>query len=191
MKLFFRVKFFNMREQLYAIRKFYPRSRFALGDLALGLCSLFFNPYRMCKTIYGETPIRIFQKIAEAAQLGPKDQYVELGSGRGKTCFWAAIFIGCKVKGVEWVPFFVRLSKALFKEAAFVCESMFDTDLFHADVVYYYHLDKNLARFETMQPGSRLITISEPLESNSFAVQRIIDVEFPWGVTQAYIQKRL
>ncbi len=191
MKLFFRVKFFHLREQLYVIRNFYRSPRFALMDLLLGLSSLFFNPYRICKTTYGETPIRNFKQIAAAADLSCEDHYLELGSGRGKTCFWAAHFIGCKVKGVESVPLFVFLSKILFKNARFVCESMFETDLKKATVVYYYHLEGKSPRFETMRPGSRLITISEPIESAAFTVIKSLDVEFPWGTTQAYIHKRI
>ncbi len=191
MKLFFRVKYFNLSQQLYVIRHFYRRPRFAAVDLALGFCSLFFNSYRICKTTYGETPLRTFQQIALAADLSSEDHYLELGSGRGKTCFWASHFIGCKVKGVESVPLFARLSKALFQEAIFVCESMFETDLSKADVVYYYHLEGKLPRFETMRPGSRLVTISEPIDSQAFALVKSIDVEFPWGTTQAYIQKRV
>jgi hypothetical protein len=189
-KLFFRIKQFNLRQQIYVIRNFYHRPRFALADLALGLCSLFFNPYRICKTTYGETPIRTFCHIVEAANLSSEDQYLELGSGRGKTCFWAALFIGCKAKGVEAVPLFARLSQALFKEAIFVCGSMFETDLSQADVIYSYHLEEKQPCFETMKPGSRLITISEPLDSPAFDVIKSLDVEFPWGMTQAYVQKR-
>lgn len=175
---------------MYTIRHFYRNPRFALGDLALGACSLFFNPYRVCKTTYGETPLRVFRELAAAAELSAADRYIELGSGRGKSCFWAATFIGCEVKGVEWTPLFVWLSKTLFKNGQFVRESMFETDLTKATVVYYYHLDEQRPPFETMQPGARLITISEPLESEAFVVLKTLDVEFPWGTTQAYIHKR-
>ena len=190
MKIFFKVKCYNVRAQFYVLRHFYRRPRFAFGDLLLGIISLFLNPYRICKTVYGETPIRTFKKIAQAANLSPQDLYLELGSGRGKTCFWAALFIGCQVKGVESVPLFVRLSKALFGKAMFVCESMFDTDLSTADVVYYYHLDEKRPQFERMRPGARLVTISEPIESGAFEITQILDVEFPWGMTQAYVHLR-
>lgn len=190
-KVFFQVKFFNALEQLYVIRHFYFSPRFIAADLLLGVVSLFFNPYRVCKTVYGETPIRTFQQIALAANLSSQDYYLELGSGRGKTCFWAALFIGCKVKGIEAVPLFVRLSKRLFKEADFVCESMFETDLSEADVIYYYHLDEKAPHFERMRPGTRLITISEPVRSAAFSLIKTLDVKYPWGTTQAYIHRRV
>ena len=162
-----------------------------IRDLLLGLSSLFLNPYRLCKTTYGETSLRAFRQMAAAARLSSQDLYLELGSGRGKTCFWAAELFGCKVKGVEIVPFFVRLSKALFKKATFVCESMFETDLSEADLIYYYHLDEERPHFEAMRKGARLITISEPIDSEAFRVIKTLEVEFAWGVTEAYIQVRI
>jgi hypothetical protein len=41
-----------------------------------------------------------------------------------------------------------------------------------------------------MPPGSRLITISEPLDSDLFEVTHQISVIFPWGETEGYIQVR-
>jgi len=190
LNLFFRVKLFHIREQIHVIVSFYRCPSFALTDLLLGFCSLFFNPYRMANGIYGETPLRTFRQLILAADLSSKDHYIELGSGRGKSCLWLKHFIGCKVTGIESVSLFVRLSKFLSKEAHFVQKSMFEVNLSEATVVYYYFFDHRWPLFETMQAGARLITISEPFPSDAFEITHVLDIEFPWGVTQGYIQIR-
>jgi cyclopropane fatty-acyl-phospholipid synthase-like methyltransferase len=91
---------------------------------------------------YGETPLSTFSKMAQAAEISSKDHYIELGSGRGKTCIWAALFLGCSVTGYEWVPLFADLSKALCRllrlPAQFEQVSLFKADLSQATVVYVY-----------------------------------------------------
>ena len=205
--LFFKTKFFLIKEQWWTIVYYYKCPRFALYDLSLGLCTLFFNPYRHCRKFlekkgvpivhgYGQTPLRTFSKIAEAAQMTSCDHYLELGSGRGKTCVWASLFIRCQVSGIEWVPLFFSLSKALsilFRLGAhFEQKSMFEVDLEGVTVAYIYstQLTKRQIKeipFSSMAPGSRLITISEP--HPDFPISKTIPVIFPWGETNAFIQE--
>lgn len=203
------MKWFLLREQLFVLWLYYRNIRFALIDSLLGLIALFFNPYRACRKFlqnkgetdiytYGETPLRTFHKLARAAHLSPQDRYVELGSGRGKTCLWTTLFVGCSVQGIEWVPSFIRLSRLCARIAQapvqFTLGSLFEADLSQATVVYFYgiHLDTEplLGQFALMPKGSRLITVSEPFSSDLFEVTREELVSFPWGETEAYIQVR-
>ena len=204
MKLFFRTKCFLWKEQGRVVLRYYSSLKFAFLDLALGACTLFFNPYRICRKFlekrgetdvhaYGETPLSAFQTLAASAELTAQDHYVELGSGRGKTCLWAAHFVGCTVEGFEWVPLFVRLSETLARlfhlPAQFHCQSMQDVDLRKATVVYLYTFDPPRSLL-TMQPGARLITISEPFHSDAFQLIQTVPIAFPWGDTEAYVQQR-
>ncbi len=208
MLLYFRVKGFLIREQINTVKR-YTNVRFAVADLLLGFFSLFYNPYRTCRKflerrgesevdLYGETPLRVFDQLMEAAQLSPNDRYVELGSGRGKSCFWAAAHYRCPVLGVDWVPRFVNLSNLIAKvakiPAQFRRESFFDVDLSDATVVYLYgiHLtdeqfDAMTKCFEKMKKGSRVVTIGQSLTSKQFALSHSVTVHFPWGETEAYI----
>lgn len=210
--LFLRVKAFQYREQWRTIRCYYGKPRFALADLMLGVSVFFFNPYRTCRKFlqkkneswihaYGETPLRLFEKLASAAKLTHKDTFVELGSGRGKLCFWAALFIGCKVDGIEWVPSFVRLSTFiswLFSiSARFHLQSIFNVDLSKATAVYVYaiHLSEKYMQelaiqCERMAKDSALIIIGEPIASKLFTIEEVHKALFPWGETEAYIQRR-
>lgn len=199
-----------MREQLRVIVHYYFRSwRFALLDFVFGLVALVVNPYRVCRKFlerrgeanvfaYGETPLTEFEKLMKAAQLTAEDTYVELGSGRGKTCFWAALFVGCKVRGVEWIPRFVRIARRVARvlriQAEFSQGSILETSLMDAGVVYFYGIDRDveplIPLFEQMAPGARLVTISEPVPSGKFVVQRVVQMMFPWGTTEAFIHLR-
>lgn len=135
--------------------------------------------------------------MAQAAEISSKDHYIELGSGRGKTCIWAALFLGCSVTGYEWVPLFADLSKALCRllrlPAQFEQVSLFKADLSQATVVYLYSTqlsDEELLKIPlaTLPSGARLITISAP--HPDFSVTQTIPVTFPWGDTIAYIHKK-
>ena len=109
----YRVKKANFRFQWETVRLYYRKSwRFALSDLSLGFASLFFNPYRTCRkngSIYGETPPASLRRIASFCDLTSQDSWLELGSGRGKGCFWISHFIGCETVGIEKVPLFITL----------------------------------------------------------------------------------
>ena len=174
--------------------RYYRSWKFAALDLSLGFCSLFFNPYRTCRKFlakrgerevytYGETPLTVFAELAREVELGQDDLYLELGSGRGKTCMWAAHFIGCESVGVEWVPLFARLSSALawvFRlKACFRSQSILETDVTGATVVYLYvleHREQLVQHLRNLKPGARLITISEPLDDDAFLVLKTVPV---------------
>ena len=204
-RIFFRTKVFLLREQGKVIWRYYRSLKFSLLDLTIGFCTLFFNPYRTCRKflekrgetdvhVYGETPLTAFHALTEALQLNSSDHYIELGSGRGKTCLWAAHFIGCTVEGIEWVPLFARLSQLLARlfrlPAQFYCKSLLDADLTRATVVYLYEFSSPAIPLSQMQPGARLITISEPVNSDDFELMQTVPLIFPWGETEAYIQKK-
>ncbi len=206
--LYIQSKKFLIKEQYKTVRNYYYKPRFVLYDLAQAITCFFINPYRCCRRFlqkkgvqnidgYGETPLSTFEKLVTSANLSSKDYYVELGSGRGKTCVWASQFIGCQSRGIEWVPHFAKFSKFLSRlfgiPVQFCQESMFETDLTAATVVYIYstHLsEEELLKIPlaAMAVGSKLITISQP--HPDFRVIQVIPVIFPWGDTIAYIQEK-
>ena len=199
MKGYFQVKLFQLREQVRVIFRYYRNVRFALVDLGFCFFAFFFNPYRICRKFtgthsYGETPLTTFAEIAKAAGLTKEDVFVDLGSGRGKLCFWASLWIGCECRGIEQVPNLVRQSKWLTK--AFRVPVRFDqgkmetADLSHATVVYLYTIEWDETLLMQMQHGARLITIGAPVDLEGFAVVKTVEARYPWGIADAYIQKR-
>lgn len=185
-------------DRLHNLRHYFKSPKFALIDLAFGLVALFLNPYRTCRKFnqkkrekniyaYGETPLATYQRIAEQCQVGPQDTWIEMGSGRGKGCFWLTHFIGCKVVGIEWVPQFVyiaRILKALFrmKNIRFEMKDMGKADISTATFIYLYG---NWPKLE-IPNGSKVITVSEPLPD--LRVIKSFWVRYPWGRTAAFLQ---
>ena len=96
-------------------------------DLALLMSYLFQNPYKISKNFliarheteiyaYGETPLTSLEKIARSAKLTDRDVVLELGCGRGRTCFWLRSFIGCKVIGVDFIGTFIDKANQVKKK---------------------------------------------------------------------------
>lgn len=186
------------QQQLLTLKHYYPKSlRFALLDLALGTASLCFNPYRICRKRrlgpYGETPLTTLHRIAQFCQLSSSDCWVELGSGRGKGCFWLSLFIGCRTLGIEAIPLFSRLSRFLaflFRiPSRFQCANFHETDLSQATHIYLYSTcmsEEELASLSEKIPlQAKVITISSPMPSCTLLGS--FSVSFPWGNTEAYL----
>lgn len=210
---YLKIKKKQFLEQLFVIKRYYPKStRFACADLCLQLLAFAFNPYRVSRKFlqkkgekniyaYGETSLKTLHKIASFGELSAEDVFLDLGSGRGKGCFWVASFVGCKVIGVEWVPLFVRCSQALakicrFRSVQFFCKSFYEIDFSEATFVYLYgtsmqdaEIEKLLIKMENgLKAGAKVVTVSEPLPRGfSFKEKKRFPLEFPWGVTDAYL----
>ncbi len=200
MKVFLQVKIFQLREQMRVIFRYYRNVRFALVDLGFCFFAFFCNPYRICRKFtgthsYGETPITTFAELAKAAGLVKEDVFVDLGSGRGKLCFWSSLWIGCESRGVEQVPGLVRQSKWLAKAfrvpVCFDQEKMETADLSYATVVYLYTMEWDETLLLEMPPGARLITVGAPVDLDGFAVVKIVEAKYPWGTTEVFIQRRV
>jgi hypothetical protein len=199
-KLFFLVKFFQLKEQLRVILHYYRSIRFAVVDLAFCVSAFFSNPYRMCRKFtgahsYGETPISTFAKMVESAEVTAEDRFVDLGSGRGKLCFWLALWVGCSCTGIEQVPGFVHQAKFLARlfrvPARFHLASIQSVNLSDATVVYLYTMEWDETLLLQMARGARLITIGAPVANNVFQLLHTLRVAYPWGTANAYIQRRL
>lgn len=207
---FFRIKARIWRDQTAAVRRYYKKPRFALTDLSFGLLSLFSNPYRTCRKFlekrgepdvyaYGETPLTTYEQLAAACELKSGDHWLELGSGRGKGCFWVTEFFGCQATGIEWVPQFVRNAhffKLLFryKKAAFEGKNLEEADFATATVVYLYStclsnetIGRLAEKMKDLPPGARVISISEPLQCDWLPLIKTFPVRYPWGDTEAFL----
>jgi SAM-dependent methyltransferase len=178
-------------------------------DFVLRALYLFENPFRICRKafekrgekeihMYGETPLALWKKIAEAASITKEDCFLDLGSGRGLLCFWTRLVIGSTVIGVDWVPTFIQRARwcsSIFRisDIRFLCCSLKEAPLDKATVLYLYtyHPDEELLDFSQLSPGARVITVSEPLSCKGFRVSKIIEMKFPWGKTEVYINDLL
>jgi hypothetical protein len=204
---FYRIKKANLRFQRETIRLYYRKSwRFAVTDLALGFASLFFNPYRICRKkgfVYGETPPSSLHRIAAFCQLTSEDCWLELGSGRGKGCFWISELIGCRAIGIEKISLFFHLSRALRclfgkRRLSFIRKEMADADFSAATCVYLYSTcmsEEDLGALTQKMAGlpknAKVVSVSAPLPKTAHLVPAgSFPLIFPWGETEAYVHIR-
>lgn len=205
MQLFWKTKLSLWRDQLKTIFSFYRNPRSALADLLLGAAYLFSNPFRICRRhlekkgegnihMYGETPLSVWKEIAQLADLGPGDTFIDLGCGRGKLCFWSATWIGCRTIGVDWVSPFIRRGSFLARlqglsRLQFFERSLSKAELQGATVLYLYTFHPEEESLD-LPKGCRVITVSEPLSHPFFRILASKTVSFPWGEAEVFVQSR-
>lgn len=207
-KLYFQVKWFQLKEQAKVIR-YYRKLRFFLADTLLISLSFFMNPYRVIRKSkqnlgpYGETPLTTLSKIISHLDLDEKETIYELGCGRGRSLFYLASFTPCKVIGIEKFSLFLFFANKIrsllrYKNISFLEKDFTLCDFSDADVVYLYGTalsDKEVASLsdslQSLPKGGRVITISFSLQTNLFTVEKQLPVVFSWGSTTAYIQRKI
>jgi hypothetical protein len=123
--------------------------------------------------IWMPTPQELVDRMLDAAQLGPDDYLVDLGSGDGRTVITAAKR-GARAHGIEYNADMVALSRRNAKAegvsglATFEQGDIFETDFSKATVLTLFLLpDLNLRlrpAILNMKPGTRVV-------SNSFTME--------------------
>jgi len=149
---------------------------------------------------FGETPLTTLDQICRKCGVTKDDVVFELGCGRGITCFWLNIWLGCEVVGVEYIPEFVEIAQSIvqschLKRIRFRLEDMFETDLTGATVVYLYgtcleeiEIQKMADKFSELPPGTKIITTSYSLSEYypSLQVTQQFQGRFAWGLADIY-----
>lgn len=213
--------FFGIKMRLYLFWQatyslFLYRSnwRFVKADLLLSAFYLFQNPYSICRSylenrgledihVYGETPLYAFEAACKKFQISKNQVFYELGSGRGKLCFWASSYFGFdRVVGIEENPIFFSKAEKLrallcIDNMSFVCQDILRIDYEKADIIYLYStsmsdnfLKQLLKAFQKLKPGAIVISVSEPLKSELFELQDKLLAQFPWGKTHLFCNKK-
>lgn len=207
----------NLVEFCKVVYKYYTNLNFLKIDASLLVLYIYNNPFSISKRFlmkkgevdihtYGETPLTTIDKIASEINIQKKDVVYELGSGRGRCCFWLHSFIGCKVVGVEYIPEFVERSKQIRKEwklsqIEFRNDDMLKADLSDATVIYLYgtcypdeFIKQLINKLKKLPSGTKIVTVSYPLTDyitdQSFKILKHFPAEFTWGTADVYYQVR-
>lgn len=210
----FVVFFRNAFEYSKVVIRYYGSWKFLKADISLILMYFFHNPFSISKRFlqnkgekevhaYGETPLTSLEIIAREAQIGPKDIVYELGSGRGRCCFWLNSFTGCSVVGIEQVPDFVERAnrirnKLKIQKVTFINQDFCDVDLSPATLCYLYGtclddltIKKLIDKFSHLAIGTKIITISFSLadytNASWFETMKHFTVQYTWGTADAYV----
>jgi len=216
--LIFKIALFNSIEYIKTLCNYYSNPLFRRWDLSLISSYLFFNPFTISRHFleskgehnlyqYGETPLSTLDLIAKKLELSTDDHFVDLGSGRGRCCFWIRAFYDCKTTGVEQIPFFTEkahhiVQKYQIEHLRFINDDFLTMDLSFASIIFLYGSNLEDERIQALcqhlsilQPGTRFVSISFPLsdfsEAGIFETIDEFDGVFPWGTTTIFIQKRL
>lgn len=208
------VKKRNFVEFIKVAAHYYHNREFFKIDSSLLFAYFFNSPYTISKRFltdkgeqdiyaYGETPLTTFDFISKECRLTAKDTVFELGCGRGRTSFWLHCFLGCKVVGIEYIPDFIEYAnnikdKFAVKDVEFRCQDMLQTDFLGGTVFYLNGTSFDEAfvgqlttKFKTLPSGTKIITISYPLEESEhsvFEVMKRFPAQFTWGTADVYLQ---
>jgi hypothetical protein len=162
------------REQCY--RQFSPKSGQAGKDV-----------------IWVPTLDELVHSMLKAANVGPNDYVIDLGSGDGKIPIAAAKEFGAKALGVEYNPQMVQLARCyvrvedLSDRVQIIQGDIFQTDFSQATVLTLYLLsDLNLKLRPTilnLKPGTRVV--SNTFKMGDWSPDEFIESEV--GNTRAYM----
>lgn len=202
----------NLIEELKIVTLYYGNYRFLRADLALHRSYFFKNPFRISKQFlknrgereiyaYGETPLTTLDLIARRCGITDRDRVIELGCGRGRTCFWLNLILHCQVKGVDFIPEFIEKAEKIKEKLKlegieFQCLDIVDVDLQWATVLYLYGTcleDETIRELIRKIPaGIKVITVSYPLSDYSphFKLLDTFTAPFTWGSTEVYLQEK-
>jgi SAM-dependent methyltransferase len=189
--LHFAVKAYEWLQQKRVRQQFYQDARYKALDQALLKGP---NPYRIKEAFpYGETPLCSLKQIADRFGLKKSDKVVDLGCGRGRGALFLAHFYGCEVIGVDSVRPFIERGKGLVQnKVSFFCQDMRKFDFSQATFVFFYgttfseeFVQELKQAMKTLPKGSKVVTVSYPLEGLELIDQMI--VSFPWGSGEVYL----
>lgn len=205
----------NFPDHVRVIARYYPDWKFLRIDWSLLAAYAFRSPFTLSKRYlqqhgqqdvyqYGETPLPAIDQIATECGITAQDTVYELGSGRGRVCFWLNHFKGCKVVGIEYIPEFVRVANGVkhkykLDKVTFIEGDFLKTDFKEATVIYLYgtcledkQIEQLIEKLSKLPSGTKIITVSYPLSDYTkkplFEVMKRFPAHFTWGTGDVYLQ---
>lgn len=188
---------------------YYGNWRFAKIDLRLLMMYRWNNPYRISRKFlqergdvdlytYGETPLTTMHLISKKAGIEKTDTVLELGSGRGRDCFWLHEWLGCKVIGIEQIPTFVDIANEVkdyfhVDGVTFIQGDYLSVDWGQPTVIYLYgsNLDDATVKLigqkiQKLPNSVKVISVSFPIPG--MTILRRFQLPFTWGDADVYVQ---
>lgn len=206
-KTFMWVRYFNCKDLIKTVFYYWRKPKFAVIDASLLLSYFFKSPYRIAREHndqepYGETPLVTLDAIIKHCPISNVDTVYELGSGRGRACFWLSVYKGYNTVGVEYIPAFVAKAQKLaaffgVKNVQFRTGDILKSTFEDATWIYLFGSalpDASIitlcSRLQKLKAGTKIITISYPLTayttSKKIALKSTLELDFSWGKTQVY-----
>lgn len=156
--------------------------------------------------IYGETPCLTIKKILQEAEIKSSDYFVDLGCGRGLAVLFVNQYFKIPAIGIDVIPTFIRRGEILIKNLGldrvrFIKENLswIRMDQIGEGTIFYLTgttfeeelLAKITLRLELLPIGTKLITVSEKLESVHFQLLKTKSFYFSWGKTDVFFHRKI
>lgn len=198
--------------------RYYDNPLFRRVDLALLCAYSLKNPYQISRRYleregaseiyaYGETPLATMEKIAKACAFKEGDRLYELGCGRGRACFWLALYLKLDVIGIDFVPEFIEKAEAIkrhfsLKNPKFRLENFLDTSFEEASFLYLHgtcmedpEIEALIQKLNALKRGVQVITVSFALNEyplgKRWKVEKSFSASFSWGDAEVYLQNAI
>ncbi|QSQ11999.1 class I SAM-dependent methyltransferase [Myxococcus landrumensis] len=148
--------------------------------------------------IYGETPIHTAVWLFKKSGLTSASRLVDLGAGRGRVLL-AARWLGAQALGIELLERHVTLASGLVNRAG---AELRQGDATQADLGDATHVfinwtalspetrERIVERLRTCRPGTRVLTVTRPVEGPGFTLLSQHSLLFTWGVERVWIHER-
>ncbi|GHH01004.1 class I SAM-dependent methyltransferase [Comamonas sp. JC664] len=208
------VMFIELFTRLADVLLLLRRPRLLPPYLGIWLREVFVSPYRLKQSfevrrvlqasgqilkelMYGEMPVHTGVWLFWKAGLGPGSRLVDLGAGRGRTLL-AARWLGAQAVGIELMQHHVALARKPVERAG---AQLVLGDAMQADLQDATHVFTNwtaltpqtrarlVERFRACRPGTRILTVTRPVEAPGITVVSRHRLLFTWGMEHVWIHE--
>ena len=151
---------------------------------------------------FGETPYSTGLELLREARVGPGDVLYDLGAGRGKMTFLAALATGARAVGLELLASYPLLGNRMvaalglggrveFRHADFLREDLSEATVLYTAASSWSPSTRAalLARTDGLAPGTRWISVGWELRHERLELVSARRLLFSWGRDQAWIYK--
>ncbi len=151
---------------------------------------------------FGETPYPTGLEILREAGVGPEDVFYDLGAGKGKMTFLAALASGCRAVGLEMLASYTlvgnRMVRALrladrveFRHADFLVEDLGPATVLYTAASSWSQATRDalLARAGELRPGTRWISVGWECRHPRLELLSARRLLFSWGRDTAWFYR--
>jgi hypothetical protein len=152
---------------------------------------------RFRELIYGETPLVTALSVFHRAGVGRGSRLVDLGAGRGRVLL-AARWLGAEARGVELIADHVKRVEGSLQRAGITLTvgDMLQEELGDATHIFTNWLALSpetkarlIERLRTCRPGTRIITVTRPVEAQGFVPLSKHWRLFTWGIEVVWLHE--
>lgn len=165
---------------------------------------------------YGEIVFEEFAKMLDVVKPKPSEVFYDLGAGTGKAVFCSALLYDWKkCCGIDLLPGLhdcsvtllekYKLLPAVIKHCPesvqslqFIKANLMEVDFQDADVIFTHATcfssivwDALVAKFRTLKPGTRIISVTKRLEGPEFELIQDASQLFTWGTATVTIYRKI